>query len=549
MDDDPLTFPDVPRLELEKTIADLMARAQHVLTAQGRLRSLLGATRAVSEDLDLDHVLRRIVDVAIELVGARYGALGVIDEDGRLERFIHAGIPSDVVAEIGAPPEGHGLLGAVIELGEPIRIPCIADDPRSVGFPDRHPPMGAFLGVPIRVRGRTFGNLYLTNPDDQAFSEEDQEIIEALATTAGVAIENARLFAETHRREQLSAALSAITATLLAPETGDALGVIADGLAAVVPSELVTIISPADDLLRIDVARGAGAAALEGTCHPAAGTPATRAIAEGRLVVDRLPVPAGAVLRPFGFTVAVPLVATDTVGALCVSRSADAYSRSELLTIADFASQAGLAIALSRAREQRQRLDIVEDRSRIARDLHDHVIQRLFATTLGLQGLAAAHPQHADVIERHVEELDAAIADIRTAVFALRSHAASESGLRHRLLGLVAGFTPLPRVTFAGPLDLVVTDDLADDLLAVVRESLANVTRHANATSSSVALLVSESEVVVTIEDDGVGPPPRPRRSGTANLAARASSRGGEYSLGAREGGGTRIRWAVPLPA
>ncbi|MBS1905847.1 MAG: GAF domain-containing protein [Actinobacteria bacterium] len=548
MDEEPLTFPDAPRLELEKTIADLMARAQHVLTAQGRLRSLLGATRAVSEDLDLDAMLRRIVSAAIELVGARYGALGVIDEEGLLERFIHEGIPSEVVARIGAPPEGHGLLGAVINAGESIRIPRIADDPRSVGFPEHHPPMDAFLGVPIRTRGRTFGNLYLTDPQKDLFSAEDQELIEALASTAGVAIENARLFAETRRRERLGAALSAITATLLSPDGGDALGIVAEGVASIVPTDLVTIITPdEDDRLRIDVARGAGAHGLEGSHYPAAGALAAQAIAHGEPVVGRLPEPGDVVLRPFGFTVAVPLLAAgDAVGALCVSRSAGAYSRAELQTISEFASQAGIAISLARARAQRQRLEIVEDRGRIARDLHDHVIQRLFATTLGLQGLAATHPPVAGALERPIEELDAAIADIRTAIFALRSHAA-DGALRSRLLELVSDMSPRPRITFAGPVDLAVTGDLADDLVAVVRESLANVARHAHASTALVTVSVSEAEVVAVVEDDGVGLPEHLDRSGTANLAARAAQRAGAFLLENRAEGGVRVRWSAPL--
>ncbi|KJL19916.1 Hypoxia sensor histidine kinase response regulator DosT [Microbacterium azadirachtae] len=550
MDEEPLTFPDVPRLELERTIAELMDRAQQVLAAQGRLRSLLGATRAVSEDLDLDAMLRRIVRAAIELVGARYGALGVIDEDGLLERFIHEGIADEVVQEIGAPPTGHGLLGAVIEQGQTIRIPRIADDPRSVGFPAHHPPMDAFLGVPIRVRGRTFGNLYLTDPQKERFSDEDQEIIEALAVTAGVAIENARLYAETHRRERLGAALSGITAALLSPDSGDALGIVADAVATVVPAELVAIITPEeDDRLRIDVARGPGGPAIEGTHYPAEGALPARAIRENALIVERLPAPVDAVLRPFGHTVAVPLVVAGApVGALCVSRGSATYSPAELLTISDFASQAGIAISLARAREQHQRLEIVEDRGRIARDLHDHVIQRLFATTLGLQGIAAADPSLAVALERHIDEVDGAIADIRTAIFALRHRPDSDDALRSRLLALVSGVSPRPRISFTGPIDLAVTGDLADDLVAVVRESLANITRHANATTALVTVVVSEAEVVAMIEDDGDGLPPTIDASGISNLAARAERLGGAFTVANREEGGVRVRWSAPLP-
>ena len=555
MEHDALQFPDVPRAELEKAIGDLIVRAQTVLNAQGRLRALLQAYRAVIEELDLDRVLTRIVEAAVELVGARYGALGVIDGSGLLERFVHVGIDADDVEAIGHLPEGHGLLGAVIETAASIRLPHLGADPRSVGFPEHHPPMDAFLGVPVRVRDQVFGNLYLTNPAHGEFTEEDEELIESLAATAGIAIENARLYDQARRQERLAAAQADVRAALLSPDTDDVLGVVAERVAAVVPVELVTVVVPDahEAAMRVDVARGADAAAVRDTVFPAASSPPGRAVATQALVtVDAWSLPGSP--RDLGPTVAVPLtIGGRTVGALCASRGAhDApFTHPDLTAVSEFATQAGIAVSLAWARRDRQRLEVVEDRSRIARDLHDHVIQRLFATGLGLQALAATMPDQSAALDGHVAEIDAAIADIRTAIFTLRARS-STTQTRQRLLDLAADFAHTlsspPRLSFAGPVDLVVTGALADDVVAVVRESLANVARHAHASTTTVKVTVTDDEVAVHIEDDGDGlDPATPRTGGTANLEQRARARGGIYLLEPAAGRGTHAHWRVPV--
>jgi len=554
MEQDALQFPDVPRGELEKTIGDLIARAQSVLNAQGRLRALLQAYRAVIEELDLERVLTRIVEAAVELVGARYGALGVIDDFGMLERFIHVGIDADVVEAIGHLPEGHGLLGAVIETAESIRLPHLHTDPRSAGFPEHHPPMDAFLGVPVRVRDQVFGNLYLTNPVNGEFTEEDQELIESLAATAGIAIENARLYDQARRQERMAAAQSDVRAALLSPDTDDVLGVVAERIASVVPVELVTVVVPEPDgvSMRIDVARGADADALRETVFRATNTPPGRAVATETLVTaEAWSLPGGR--GDLGPTVAVPMtIAARTVGALCVSRAVDhaPFTHTELTAISEFATQAGIAVSLAWARRDRQRLEVAEDRSRIARDLHDHVIQRLFATGLGLQALTATIPDQASAIDRHVAEIDAAIADIRTAIFTLRTRT-SPLQARQRILELVGELTPSlaapPRLTFNGPVDLVVTGPLAEDVIAVVRESLANVARHAHALTTSVEVTVTDGEIAVLVVDDGDGlDPAAPRNGGTSNLDHRARAHGGVFTLEAAPVRGTRAHWRVP---
>jgi signal transduction histidine kinase len=550
----PVGFPDGPRSELERTIAELIERAQQVLQTQGRLRSLVRANSLVVANLDLAQVLRRIAEAAVELVDAEYGALGVIAPDGRLEQFIHVGMPEGDAAAIGHLPEGHGLLGAVVDSGESIRIPQIAGDARSAGFPAHHPHMGSFLGVPIRVRDAVFGNLYLTNGRRGAFTAEDEELVTALAATAGIAIEHARLFDESERRQRWTVALAEVTAALLSG-SADVLAVIADKVGSVVDADLVCVIVPAqdDDTLLVRLARGTDADKLEGRVFAAGGTLAGRALAEDSIVAAETETARTAEWQPIlGPSIAFPLKAAgEPLGVLTLSRrpGASRFTPGDLDMAADFAAQAGVAIELGRAREDRQRLELVGERSRIARDLHDHVIQRLFAAGLSLQMLADATPAQAAAIAEQVDGIDAAIADIRTAIFAL-SHEGGAT-LRHQVLDIATaaadglGFSP--RVAFSGPVDLLVTGSLVDDVAAVVRESLANVARHAKASSAGIDITADDSRVTVVVEDDGVGMRDEvERRSGTSNLAERAQARRGSYALVGREGGGVRVSWSAP---
>lgn len=563
MDTDSPRSPEPSRSELEKTIGELIARADRVIMVQSRLRGLLDASRAVTEELDLDRVLTRIIQAAVTLVGARYGALGVIDQERKLERFIHVGIDQDTATAIGQLPEGHGLLGAVIDTGQTIRIPRISDDPRSVGFPAHHPSMTSFLGVPIRVRNEVYGNLYLTDQRAGVFTADDQDLIESLAATAGIAVENARLYDEARRQQRLSSALSEINSALLSSAPEDILGVVAERLARLVPAEIVTIVVPADaDHVRIDIARGADTADLEGSMFPSDAALATLAINTGGIVtgpfLDEETASAPAEPSRWGTTAAAPLVAAGhAIGALCLSRSTvgASFTDAELTTISEFATHAGLAISLAWARRDRQRLEVIEDRSRIARDLHDHVIQRLFATGLRLQAIAAVEPAHADELEQDVAELDAAIADIRTAIFTLRTRPPTEARTltRHRLLDVITELTPTlshtPRITFTGPVDLALTGTLADDVVAVVRESLANIARHANAEHAVIGIAVTDTEIIITVDDDGDGISPTAKHAGgTTNLAERATQHGGTFTLSPGPHGGARARWTVPLP-
>jgi signal transduction histidine kinase len=522
-----------------------------------RLRELLRVTRVVVEQIELDRVLRTIVEAAVSLSGARYGALGVIAPSGGLEQFIHVGIPGELAARIGHLPEGHGILGAVIDTGASIRLAHLARDERSVGFPAHHPPMDSFLGVPVVVRGEVFGNLYLTDKADGAFTSEDEELVAALAATAGIAIDNARLFNESRWRERWSAALAEINVTLLSGDVEDPLAVVVETVASAVGAELVCLVRPHGDELIIEVARGDGAVALEGRRVGAKGSLVMQALESGgAVVVESLAHPergdAG-----YGPTVAVPLFADGVpLGALTISRpvGSERFTDADLEMAAEFARQTSVAIAFARARLDRQQLDLVEERTRIARDLHDHVIQRLFGAGLALQSASAlADPALAARIAEQVDAIDAAISEIRTVVFTLQSRPTTvRAGLRHRVIDAAAAAVPAlgwsPRLGFSGAVDLFVDDDLAEDVVAVVREGLANVARHARAGRGDVRVEITGGRLVVTVEDDGVGLPEQlERSSGTGNLADRAASRGGMFVLTAAHPRGTHLEWSIPF--
>jgi signal transduction histidine kinase len=367
-----------------------------------RLRDLLGAVLGISSDLSLHGVLRRIVEAGVEVIGARYGALGVLSERGDgLSEFVHVGIPTEEADAIGHLPEGHGILGLLIVDPRPLRLLDLASHPDSYGFPAHHPPMHSFLGVPIVLRDQIFGNLYLTEKrSDGGFSDDDEALAVALAGAAGIAIENARLH-------------------------------------------------------------------------------------------DRV-----------------------------------------------------------------RDLTLVHDRERIAADLHDTVIQRIFATGLALQATlrVVSNPDAAQRIEGAVAELDETIRQIRSAIFALQTPQVAGRGLREEILALVSesaaslGFEP--HLGLDGPIDSIVERDVAAHLLAVVREALSNVVRHAQATRVDVLVTVAGGFLTVEVRDNGIGAGAnvRPGGLGLTNLAQRAADLGGTLHLtAAADHRGSALSWRVPL--
>lgn len=543
-------------------------------SVEARLRALIQANEQLVSALDIDVVLRRVVERAIELSGAEYGALGVLSATApttpngkRLERFIHVGLDDAHAPVIGHLPAGHGLLGALIDSPTPIRLDDIGADIRSVGFPPHHPPMREFLGVPVHSRGTVFGNLYLTNREG-GFTEQDQEIVVALAATAGLAIENAHLFAATERRQAWTAASAEITAALLAGDERDPLGMIAERVHELADAIVAAVLVPSTrgggteagepTHLELAAASGAGWEAARGRELPVEGTLAGRAYRTGCTeVAETLENAFGAGGR-LGPSMALPL-STDGVrtGVLLVARAPERgmFSPWTREIASDFADQASVALAVAQARDARQRMALVLDRGRIARELHDNVIQQLFGSGLELQGLLGTGlPDPVNQrLARVTEQLDEAISQIRLAIFALTASATDASSLRHRVIDVVEQFRHelprSPRIDFRGALDSAVPAELADDVVAVVREAVANIVKHARARTVSVSVALQAQRLRIEVVDDGRGGvDASPRRSGLANLRERAEARGGALTLESTSSG-TRLLWEVPVGA
>ncbi len=554
-------------LPIDDLMAQMIDRAEEIISAQQRLRQLISANRAViSSELSLPAVLHTIVAAARTLIGARYAALGVIAADGSLEQFIHSGMSDTIVESIGALPRGKGLLGALIADPEPIRLPMISNDPRSSGFPAGHPPMDSFLGVPIRSRSVVFGNLYLTGRRGGEFTSEDEELLLALAATAGVAIENARLYEESQTRQQWLLASAEIGSVLLSPD-GDRhpLQLIVDAVKRLADADVVTLVVPADDagMVRVAVVAGEGQAELRGLHYPVDDTLVALAMDTGRGVrVGSLDhdqeyrvhlsraVDVGAVM-------AVPLSgATGPQGAIMAGRrrGRQNFTTADLDMAEVFANHAAIARELVAARAAQQRLAVLEDRARIARDLHDHVIQRLFAAGLSVQSAATVlgDSEIGLRLDRIVADIDDTIRRIRTSIFQLDSVDSIGSGARAAVLAVVGQVTPIlgfePAVRFDGPVDTMVPDEVLQDIRAVVGEALTNVVKHADATEATVQLSVADGALTITVLDNGIGRGPSSRRSGLANLQRRAEHLNGTLEIEAAHTGGTTLRWIIPMP-
>jgi len=553
--------------DFEDLLEEVLARMHEVRDQQDRLRLLLDAVVTMAADLSLDGVLSRIVAVAGRLVGARYAALGVLGEGTgkRLRTFVHHGIDDDVAARIGELPSGHGLLGLLIDRPEPIRLHDLTRHPASYGVPPGHPPMHSFLGVPVRIRDQVFGNLYLTEKaGGEDFTAEDEEIVLALAAAAGVAVENARLYEETTRRASWLRATAEITTLLTGSVSSDhALLAVADR-AREVAGAAVTWIATGPDAARLRVVAVSG---IELSDAEVDALPLehslTRSVAErGRAVsiadVRREP---GAIpvrdlpgRQALGPAVIVPMgPAAGVVGALAIAWHAEDATRREVPDTempASFAEQAALALQVARAREDRQRVAVLEDRDRIGRDLHDLVIQRLFAVGLGLQGAARLvdRPEVVDRIERAVDDLDETIKDIRRTIFALGALEDAED-VQSEIVRLVdraaATMKFRPRLHLEGPVRTMVDASLAPELLAVLGEALSNASRHAAATAVDVTVQAGE-EITLIVRDDGRGMTEDVPHSGLANIRRRAERRGGSFAIDSAPGAGTVLRWSVP---
>lgn len=532
-----------------------------------RTDGLLDAVLAVSSGLDLDTTLRRIVQTAMSLVDARYGALGVLGEDGTLTRFINEGIDEETRERIGPLPEGQGVLGVVIGEGKTLRLDDVAAHPASVGFPPHHPPMRTFLGVPIRARDETFGRLYLTEKrGNTGFTEDDEAVVQALAGAAGVAVDNAHLFEEVRRRERWLEASGEVTAELLGgTDPGDVLRLIAGRAVELTRADYALIVVPDDadngsdvtDLseLTVRVCTGPEADALIGRRIPIVGS------TSGLVFRDRVPrnvaqldfdLTDGARCE-FGPALAVPMRAGEQVSGvlLTVREPSDGlFDDAQLQVVASFADQAALALRQAEAQATRRELEILADRDRIARDLHDHVIQRLFAIGLAMQSThhRARNPVLADRLAEHIDGLHDVVRDIRTAIYDLHARSEVLVRLRTQLQTVIAEITdsaPIrTTVSMSGPLE--VPARLAEHAEAVVREAVSNAVRHAQASDVSITVTL-DAHLVIEVADNGIGIPDSVSSSGLTNLAQRAGDLGGQCTVQRANGGGTRLNWSAPV--
>jgi GAF domain-containing protein len=534
---------------------------------------LLEAMRSVGSGLELHSTLERICEAAATLTDARYAGIGVIDEDGNaLADFVFHGVDVGTARRIGRFPDGHkGLLGALIRESEPVRLVDVTEDPRSWGFPEHHPRMRGFLGVPIRVSGEVFGNLYLGEKrGGDPFNDYDVNMVRVLATEAGIAIGNARLYEAAKQRERwIDGSVAVTTALLSGGDAEEALQVVAERARRLSGSTAGIVLLPADvgGMEIVAVASEQPSDQLGRLVSPESEIVAQLLDGQPVFVADAAADPRmlSALARAYGPIMALPLQSGGRVlGALVTPRAQGErpFTEAERTLAVQFASQAALALMMAEAQRDRERLAVYEDRDRIARDLHDLVIQRLFATGMMLESAQRGSlvPEVRHGVGNAVDELDITIQEIRTAIFALQQGPTeAPSGLRTRVLreinmaAVPLGFKPAHR--FVGAVDTAVGDLTGKNLIAALREALSNAFRHAEAArievvvDATVILPDGRPGVRLTVADDGVGIPAGGRRSGLKNLKRRAESLGGDSWYGpgiGEDGGGTTVVWQAP---
>ncbi|MFF0423832.1 GAF domain-containing protein [Streptomyces sp. NPDC004520] len=539
-----------------------------------RVPQLLEAMRSVGTGLELHSTLDRICETAAELADARYAAIGVVDDEGEgLSDFVTFGVDEDTVRRIGRRPDGHaGLLGALIRDPQTIRLADLTADPRAAGFPPGHPPMRTFLGVPIRVQGEIFGNLYLAEKrGGDGFNDYDVHMVRVLATEAGIAIGNARLYEAARQRERwIDGSVAVTTALLSGGDADDALTVVAEQARRLADADAGIVLLPAEDggLEIVAVSSPRPVKSLGVVIPPESAVVKELLAGEAVFVADAAADPRmiSRLTAPYGPSMMLPLQSGGRVlGALATPRARGArqFTEAERTLATQFASQAALALMMADAQRDRERLAVYEDRDRIARDLHDLVIQRLFATGMMLESAQRKSivPAVREGVGKAVDELDVTIQEIRTAIFALQQGPAeAPSGLRTRVLreinmaAVPLGFKPAHR--FLGAIDSTVGELTGKNLIAALREALSNAFRHAEASrievvvDAGVTLSDGSPGVRLSVADDGIGIPAGGRRSGLRNLARRAESLGGASWCGpglGEDGGGTTVVWEAPL--
>jgi signal transduction histidine kinase len=480
-----------------------------------------------------------------------------------LSDFITFGVDDATRRRIGQLPQGHGILGLLIREPKAIRLSRISDHLDSYGFPAHHPPMTSFLGVPIKIRDEVFGNLYLTEKGDSGeFTDEDEQVVSALAIAAGVVIGNARVYEVSERRRRWLEASAEIGREILgSDEPTTALSLIAQRARACAGALFSAILLRTGEETSMVVAADG-----DGAYEPSALAVDVTAVEAALKGTDPVVLPAADTLLSSAGdattgvdlqepVVLVPMVRggeVDGVLVLVLARQQRDLGGDLDLLVA-FANQAALALERASARRDRESLAVLADRDRIARDLHDLVIQRLFATGIQLQGAyrLAVRPEVQQRIVSAVEDLDATIHDIRTTIFEMHHLPTEKDSVRAAFTTLVSEYTQTlgysPRLVLTGPVDAIVTGETRENLVAVARETLSNAVRHAQASSVTVEVDVSTERVALRVTDDGVGCSGI-HGNGLSNMLARAESLGGSARITDNHPHGTVVEWTVPRP-
>jgi len=550
------------RRRTRELLREFVDRADELVRTQEHVEGLLGAVVSLTEDLSLEAVLDRVVQSACELVGARYGALGVIGDDQQLSHFITVGMDDDGARVIGDVPTGHDVLDQLIQEPKPVTLHDLGEHAVSVGFPANRPRMKTSLGVPVRVRDEVFGNLYLTEKmDGQDFTAEDEDLAVALASAAGVAIQNARLYEDSNSRQRWLEAGMEVSDRLKARPGSDTenLDMIADRALHASASALSLIATVAGDgTLRCRTSLGVQS--IPSGQELPAGDALARVLATGEsaALTDPLQVFDAESAEKLG-PVLVAALGSDSDGqrqsVLILARAAGAarYTDVDVEQSAVFASRIGLTLDLLKANQLREEHALFIDRERIAADLHDLVIQRLFAAGLSIQGLrryTSDPTAHERRIAGITAELDDCIHQLRDTIYSLQAREPDKELLSGRVLRAVqeaanaAGF--LPRIQLSGPVDDAVGDEVAEQLLRVLHESVSNAVRHSGSEDISVLLAAQDGEVVLTVRDNGCGFKDPERVSGLNNMKNRATRLGGSCIIDSAPGKGTRVTWAAP---
>jgi signal transduction histidine kinase len=554
--------PPPPRVVMDDLLAELRRTSRIIGARDGVWRPIDAFVGLASAELTLASMLGRIVEVAREVIDAEYAALGVTVDGGGLRKFVHVGTDAATVERIGELPEGHGILEFLVREPDVLLLEDLSQHPASVGFAIHHPPI-SFLGVPITVRDTVCGSLYLSDSrEGRGFTDEHVELVTALASVAGVAIDSAWLHDRSLRRERwLEATRDVAGALLRGTDTMQVLARVAACARDLADADVgtVAVVDDGDQQLTIVAADGRHAARLRGRQFSLESTIDGDVLASGRAATtdltsdDRAGEPIAEV-DGFGPAMCFPLVAHGRgVGTLTVARdkAGSPFDTDDIQFAEGFAEQAALALDYGRAQAERRLVAVYDERDRIGHDLQDLVIQRLFAAGLNLEGLVewVVDDDIAERLDDAVDQIDAAIHDLRSSIFGLRARRDMGARLTTqideicRLAAAALGFAPACEIDPAA--DAAVTDELAPDLLAVVRETLTNVARHARASSVRLRLRVDDG-ICLEVADDGRGIAPGERLSGIANMRARAERLGGSMNTTKAAAGGTEIIWRVP---